>query len=121
MKKIFIIIYLISIILNSNIALADELFTNPLSVNSPEALIAKIITVLLEVVGSLALIMFIYGGFTWILSGGNEENVKKGKETLKWSIVGIIIIFASYAILNFVLSALEGKQETITPPAQDSK
>jgi hypothetical protein len=50
--------------------------------------------------------MFIYGGFLWIMSGGNEDNVKKGKETLKWAVLGLVVVFASYSILNFILDVL---------------
>jgi len=80
--------------------------TDPLGGISTPRLIGTIIFTLLGIVGSLSLIMFIYGGILWIISGGNEENVKKGKETLKWAIFGIVIVFASYGILNFVISIM---------------
>lgn len=83
--------------------------TNPLAnagVNSVQTLIGRIINTLLGVVGSLALIMFIYGGFTWMLAAGNESNVQKGKNILIWAIIGMVVIFASYSIVHFVLRSV---------------
>jgi hypothetical protein len=51
--------------------------------------------------------MFIYGGFYLLTSGGADEKVKKGKETLTWAIIGIIIVMGSYALVSFIQSALK--------------
>ncbi|MDD4902728.1 MAG: pilin [Patescibacteria group bacterium] len=81
--------------------------TNPLgNINSVPALIGNIINAALGVVGSLALIMFIYGGFTWMLAAGNEQAVEKGRNILVWAAVGLIVIFASYSLVNFVINAI---------------
>lgn len=80
--------------------------TNPLSVNTPQALIGKVINSALGLVGSLALLMFIYGGLTWMTSSGNQEKVKKGRDIIVWSAIGLVIIFSSYAIIRFVLSTI---------------
>ncbi|HKL17063.1 MAG TPA: pilin [Patescibacteria group bacterium] len=66
----------------------------------------NIIETILGLVGVLALVMFIYGGILWMTSAGNEKQVKKGKDTLVWSVLGLAIIFFSYAILQFVLDVL---------------
>ena len=79
---------------------------NPLGVTKIPDLIGKIIQGALGVVGSLALLMFIYGGLTWMTSGGNEEKIKKGKQILVWAVFGIVIIFTSYSILNLVFEIL---------------
>lgn len=77
--------------------------TNPLSVNSVPELIGKVINGILGVVGSLALLMFIYGGFTWMLSGGNASSVERGKNILMWAAIGLVIIFMSYALVSFII------------------
>lgn len=84
--------------------------TNPLgSVNTPEALIAKIINSVLGVVGSLALLMFIYGGLTWMTSAGSQEKIKKGQGIILWSTLGLVVIFSSYALIRFVLNTIASK------------
>lgn len=87
--------------------------TNPLCpLNGPsdcvnaQSLIGRVITSVLGVVGSLALLMFIYGGLTWMTSSGNTERVKKGRDIILWSAVGLVVIFMSYALVRFVLSTI---------------
>lgn len=81
---------------------------NPLgSVGTPQVFIGKIIKAALGVVGSLALVMFIYGGFTWMLSGGSPEKVKKGKDILIWATFGLVVIFMSYALVQFVIEGIK--------------
>ena len=76
------------------------------TINSVPALIGNIINAALGVVGSLALIMFIYGGFTWMLAAGNEQAVEKGRNILMWAAIGLVVIFASYSLVNFVINAI---------------
>ena len=47
--------------------------------------------------------MFVYGGLIWMTSMGNAENVRKGRDVLIWSTIGLVIIFGSYALVTFVL------------------
>ena len=79
---------------------------NPLGTTSVPEIIGKVVRTALGVVGSLALILFIYGGFMWMTAGGSSERVKKGRDILMWSTIGILVIFSSYAILTFIFSAL---------------
>jgi hypothetical protein len=85
--------------------------SNPLgsSIGTPQLLIGKAINAVLGIVGSLALVMFIYGGLTWMTSSGSEEKVKKGKEIIVWSAIGLVVIFMSYALVRFVLSTISSK------------
>jgi hypothetical protein len=75
---------------------------------TPQELIGRVISAVLGISGSLALLMFIYGGFTWMLSGGNSEKVTKGKNTLVWASIGLIVIFSSYAMVKAVFTGLGG-------------
>ena len=78
----------------------------PLGDATPEELIGRVISAVLGISGSLALLMFIYGGFTWMLSGGNSEKVTKGKNTLVWASIGLVVIFSSYALVNLIFDSL---------------
>lgn len=69
---------------------------------------------ILGIVGSLTLLMFIIAGFTLILSGGNSESVSKGKQMMIAAVVGLLIVFSSYIIVQFSISALGGKPFTGT-------
>jgi len=62
--------------------------------------------ILLPFVGGAVFIMFVYGGFTIILSFGNPEKVKKGWGILIASLVGMGIVFGAYLLLDFVFTSL---------------
>ncbi|MDA3839503.1 MAG: pilin [Patescibacteria group bacterium] len=79
---------------------------NPIQTATPQQLIGKVIAAVLGISGSLALLMFVYGGFVWMLSGGNSEKVTKGKNTLVWAAIGLVVIFSSYALVNAIFTGL---------------
>jgi len=80
--------------------------TNPISSDSIPALIGRVITAVLGVVGSIALLMVIYGGFTWMLAAGNSEKIKKGRDIIVWAMLGLVVIFTSYALVRFVITSI---------------
>jgi hypothetical protein len=84
---------------------------NPLGGDTtPQVLIGKVISAILGLVGSLALLMFIYGGLVWMTAAGASEKVQKGKDILVWAAIGMIVIFSSYAMVRFVLvNVIQGK------------
>ncbi len=69
-------------------------------------LIGRIINIFLGVLGIILLVLLLYGGFLWMTSGGDEKKVAQAKATLRNAIIGLIIIAASFAIANFILSRL---------------
>jgi len=58
---------------------------------------------ILGIVGSLALLFFIYGGIMFLIAGGKEEQIKKGKDIITAAIIGLILVFASYLIIAFFM------------------
>lgn len=80
--------------------------TNPLDTKSPEGFIGNVISALLALSGTLALVMFVWGGVQWLTSGGNRDKIQKGKQTLIWAVAGLVFIFSAYAVVNVVLEAL---------------
>jgi len=85
---------------------ADLRFEPPLGTTSVQEIIGRIIQAVLGIVGSIALLMFVIGGFVWMTAAGNPERVKLGKNILVWSVIGLAVIFAAYAITRFVITAL---------------
>lgn len=79
---------------------------NPLPASDIPTILGTVMRAGFGVLGSLALLMFTYGGFLWLTSGGNPEMVEKGKQTMVWAILGVAVIFAGYAIVQFTLSVL---------------
>lgn len=68
--------------------------------------IHTIINVILFVLGAVAVVMIIIGGVTYTTSGGDAAAVKKAKDTILYSVVGLVVAFLAFAIVNFVISRL---------------
>lgn len=71
--------------------------------------IARVINILLGLVASVGLLFFVIGGIRLITSGGSNEKITSGKQTLFWATIGIILALGSYFILNFVIRAVTGQ------------
>ncbi|MDD4995083.1 MAG: pilin [Patescibacteria group bacterium] len=81
-------------------------FEPPLGTTDVNELIGYIIRAVTGIVGSIALLMFVAGGFVWMTAAGNEERVKLGKNILIWSTLGLVVIFSAYAVTRYILTAL---------------
>mgnify|MGYP000329909870 CR=1 FL=1 len=79
---------------------------NPLKTSSIPELIGIVINAILGIVGSIALVMFVYGGLQWMLSGGNADRVKAGRQTFVWAILGLVVIFTSYIIVRTIFNTI---------------
>ena len=64
---------------------------------------------LFSVVGALFLIMFIYGGIVWITSQGNSEKLKKGLDIFVAAVLGLVVVFSAYMLVNYLGEALQIK------------
>lgn len=66
------------------------------------------INVLLYVIGVVAVVMVIYGGFRYVTSGGDSSGVTSAKNTILYAIIGLVVAALAYALINFVLADLLG-------------
>lgn len=71
--------------------------------------IRGIINVVLGLLGVVAVVVIIYGGFTFTASQGDAGRVMKGRNTILWGVVGLVVALASFAIVNFVLDSVTKK------------
>ncbi len=67
--------------------------------------VINIISYVLGLLGLIAIIMILYGGFTWMTAGGNEDKIDTAKQIISAAAVGLVIILISWAIVNFVIGA----------------
>ena len=66
----------------------------------------QVTNTILYIVGIIAVVMLIIGGIKYLVSGGDSKKVTDAKNTVLYAIIGIVICFFAYAIINFVVSAL---------------
>jgi TRAP-type C4-dicarboxylate transport system permease small subunit len=70
-----------------------DMLTNIISVALNLAIIAAII---------ICLFMLIWGGFDWITSEGDKQKVANARQRLAMAIIGLIVVFLSFMIVNIV-------------------
>ena len=68
--------------------------------------VASIINVLMGLLGIVAVVIILLGGFKWMTAGGNEDKVGEAKQLIMQGIIGLVIILSSWAIARFVLTQL---------------
>lgn len=69
---------------------------------APGDIINAFIPVLFAIAGLVLFAMFISGGFTIFVSAGNPEQIKKGTGMITNGLVGFLIMFAAYWIIQLV-------------------
>ena len=71
-------------------------------------MIKTIINGIIFAVGMVAVVMIILGGVSYATSQGDPGKVKKGKDTIMYGIIGLVISILAFAIINFVLNMVAG-------------
>lgn len=75
-------------------------------VTGPNDLIIKAINILLGVAALIAVLFLVIGGFRYITSAGNDEQAKKGRNTIINALIGLVVIILSYVIVQAVNRAV---------------
>lgn len=73
------------------------------SSGTADSLAGTVVNFLLYGVGLASVVMLIFGAVQIATSAGNASNVEKGKKTIIYSLIGLIISVFAYAIVNYVL------------------
>lgn len=84
--------------------LSSTAFAAPGDVAQVESFIRSIIQLIAGLAGLVATGFFVAGGFTYITSSGNPQQLDKAKQTLTWSAIGLAIVIAAFVISNIVTS-----------------
>lgn len=75
-------------------------------------------TFILGISGTAVLFVFVYGGFKWTFSRGDNKWITAGKDAITASVIGLCIIFGAYVAINFIVSGLvarDGATPATTP------
>ncbi len=70
--------------------------------------IKNVTNVLLFLIGAVSVIMLIVGGFRYVASNGNADQIKAAKNTIMYAIIGLVVAIVAYAIVEFVADAIIG-------------
>lgn len=67
----------------------------------------KVVNFILYVLGAVAIIMIIFGGFRYVVSGGDGSAITAAKNTILYAVIGLIVALLAYAIVNFVIGEIK--------------
>jgi len=104
--KIFIVVAFLGAALLGTSALAVTI-ENPITSSSIEAVVDRIANFLILVFIPIAVIMILYGAFTFITADGDEAKIKKAKQILTWAVVGIAILLVAKSTVVVIESFLQ--------------
>jgi len=68
--------------------------------------VADIIKVAISLLGIVALVIMLIGGFIWMTAGGNDEKIGEAKKWMFAGVIGLAIILAAYSLTSFIITQL---------------
>jgi len=71
-------------------------------------IVVLIINIFSIVVGIVAVIMIIVGGFKYITSGGDSGNITSAKNTIIYALIGLVVVALAQFLVQFVLNKVTG-------------
>ena len=115
-----VIIFLLAALLVGNVALAanntpagtskglvtPKNVTGTASGDNAYELLITVTNWVLGIVGAIAVLFIIYGGFRYITSQGNQQQMDTAKNILIKAIIGLVIVVVAYVIVRIIVSAL---------------
>ena len=88
---------------------ADGVAVDTVGTDTDMDLVSNITNILNAVIGVLGLacvIVMIVGGVNYMTSSGDAGKVKKGKDTILYGAIGLVICVLAFAIVNFVIKTI---------------
>ena len=80
-------------------------------------MVTGIINTVLYFLGAITILLFLYAGWLWFTSQGNKDKIEKAKKIMLSAIIGLAIIFSSYAVVNWIFKdAIQRAFYDITNP-----
>lgn len=81
---------------------------------TPSSALPFLFTAVIIIAIIIALIFLIWGGIKWVISGGDKGKVDAARSTIVAAIVGLIIIFLAWFIINLITQIFFGTSVTNT-------
>ena len=79
--------------------------------------IGNVVSGVMGLVGSIMFVYLLYGGFRWMVAGGDAKGVSEAQSIIKNAVIGIAIIIFSYTLASFVIDRLASVATTPAAPA----
>lgn len=83
----------------------DEL--SPAELNKSDdlaAIVGNAISLVLGIIGSAALLVFLYSGIMWMTSGGVDKTIANAQKSMIWAAIGLFTVFFSYILVKYIIT-----------------
>jgi cbb3-type cytochrome oxidase subunit 3 len=91
----------------SSLARIDTLFPKEMQKNPDlQKVVGWMIDGVLGIIGTLALVIFLYSGIMWMTAQGKKETVDDAKHTMIYAAIGLFIVFGSYMFVSFIIKSI---------------
>ena len=71
--------------------------------NSLETNIGNILNAVIGILGLVCVVVMIIGGINYMTSAGDAGKVKKGKDTILYGLIGLVVCVLAFALVNWVI------------------
>jgi len=125
---IFVVIFLLFVLLTDSVSAVHSAITNAqneidsvivsqgkgdsqdkgdlVAEADPHVIVNKILLSIMGIIGSVALLMFLYNGIMWMLALGNAKKVESAQKGMIYAALGLLVIFSSYAVVEFFIKKM---------------
>ncbi|MBI2409495.1 hypothetical protein HYV30_00420 [Candidatus Kaiserbacteria bacterium] len=74
----------------------------------------QIVNPILLLLTAVAFVIFLWGAYEFVANAGDGKKREEGRQAIFWGIIGLVIIFGAYGILNVALRTFN-IQEVVAP------
>ncbi|OGG93964.1 hypothetical protein A2609_02370 [Candidatus Kaiserbacteria bacterium RIFOXYD1_FULL_47_14] len=79
---------------------------------------AQIINPLILLLSAVAFVVFLWGVFEFVANAGDKTKREEGRMAIFWGLIGLVIIFGAYGIINVAMGAFDlGTIQKILSPS----
>jgi len=91
---------------------------NPFAYSDLGVFFSKAIEIMMLFAAIASFVYLVWGGLEWILSGGDKTGTEKAKSKITDSIIGLVIVFSSWAIFQIIQNFFGFQVTTNTTPTE---
>ena len=71
--------------------------------------VSNVLNVVYLWIGIIAVVFIVIGGIKYMTSAGDTSKVEGAKKTITFSVIGLVVVLAAFAITSFIIGALDGR------------
>lgn len=65
--------------------------------------VTQVVNPIILLLSAAAFVLFIWGVFEFVLHAADETKRSEGRRAIMWGLIGLVIIFGAYGIINLAL------------------